>query len=273
MAIEKGFFGSGHAHYQAFGKAEGRLAAPQPTWDYVASQPQRYSSNYQRYLNRGGLVRPYNDVEGFIRNQSPNVGDMARFYFFCLVFDQIVKEGIAGDFAELGVWQGNTASLLLNMAKRLGRFAYLLDTFNGFDAADFDGIDAKRQVQFADTSLEAVRGFLGDQNVRFIPGYFPETASQLPADAAFSLVHIDCDLYKPIRSALDYFYPRLAPGGFLIVHDYSSLDWDGAENATDEFFTDKPESVIPLTDVAGSAVIRKCKSSNRRDGRRIGRPK
>jgi hypothetical protein len=51
----------------------------------------------------------------------------------------------------------------------------------------------------------------------------------------------------------------LVPGGYLIVHDYASLGWDGAERAVDEFFLDKPEAVIPLTDGCGSAVIRKAR--------------
>jgi hypothetical protein len=83
----------------------------------------------------------------------------------------------------------------------------------------------------------------------------------MPDDLSFSLVHIDCDLYVPIVHALNYFYPRLAPGGYLIVHDYASLDWEGAEKAVDEFFADKPESVIPLTDGCGSVAIRRSRSA------------
>ncbi len=45
----------------------------------------------------------------------------------------------------------------------------------------------------------------------------------------------------------------------MIVHDYTSLAWDGAESAVDEFFADKPESVVGLPDGAGSAVIRKAR--------------
>lgn len=98
--------------------------------------------------------------------------------------------------------------------------------------------------------------------MHFIKGYFPETAAQLPDKGSYCLVHIDCDLYNPVRAAMEYFYPRLVPGGFLLVHDYSSLHWDGAEEAVDEFFADKPESPIPLTDSAGTIAIRKYKSTS-----------
>jgi hypothetical protein len=226
--------------------------------------PQRYSVNAQRYAARGGLVRLAEDAEGFLKGKD-NAADMARYYFFCLVFDQIAKEGLTGDVAELGVYQGHTASLLATMARRLGSTAWLLDTFAGFNEADLKGIDAGIRMGFADTSVEAVRALVGDQNVRFVPGYFPASSAQLPPDATFCLVHLDCDLYAPMASALAYFYPRLVPGGFLIVHDYSSLHWDGAERALHEFLADKAESLVPLPDSAGSAVIRKTRAASRYD--------
>ena len=226
--------------------------------------PQRYSVNAARYAARGGLLRPAEDAQGFLTGKD-NAADTARFWFFCLTFDQIVKEGLRGDFAELGVYRGHTSSLLAIMARRLGSTAYLLDTFEGFDKADLKGIDAWITMGFADTSLEAVRALVGDRNVRFIPGHFPSSAAQLPPDASYCLVHLDCDLYAPMAAALEYFYPRLVPGGFLIVHDYSSLHWDGAERAVHEYFADKAESVVPLPDSAGSAVIRKIRTPSRYD--------
>jgi hypothetical protein len=223
-------------------------------WPYRADPPQRYWGQYQRYQERGGLVDLEEDIRGFITGG--HVGDISRFYFFCMAFDLIHKEGLPGDLAELGVYRGNTATLLARIARRLGRHAYLLDTFEGFDKSDLRGVDAGQPVQFTDTSLDGVRSLVGEENVEYIKGHFPDSASALP-ETSYCLVHVDCDLYAPIMSALEYFYPRLVPGGFLIIHDYSSMAWDGAERAVDEFFEDKPEPIVPLTDGAGSVVIRK----------------
>jgi hypothetical protein len=233
---------------------------PVPLSAPLSGSPQRYSASYSRYLQLGGQLRPEELVPGFTAG-GENQGDTARFFFFCLVFDQLAKEGLPGDLAELGVYKGNTATLLAAMARKLGRTAYLLDTFEGFDAADLKGVDDGIDPRaFGDTSLEAVRALVGEDNARYIKGYFPQTATQLPEDGRYCLVHIDCDLYAPIRSALEYFYPRVVPGGFLIIHDYSSLCWDGADKAVDEFFADKIESPAPLPDSAGSVVVRKAKS-------------
>lgn len=67
--------------------------------------------------------------------------------------------------------------------------------------------------------------------------------------------NIDTDLYAPIKAGLEYFYPRLTTGGFLIMHDYMSLCWDGAIRAIDELFADKLEFIIPVTDVAGTGMM------------------
>jgi len=50
-------------------------------WKYRADPPQRYSSNYPRYLKRGGVVRFEEDVEGFVAG-GRNDGDMASITFF-----------------------------------------------------------------------------------------------------------------------------------------------------------------------------------------------
>jgi len=234
-------------------------------WPYRADCPQRYTVNYGKYLSRGGRVHLEEDVKGFVAGDL-NRGDMGRFYFFCLAFDQIVKEAIVGDFVELGVYKGNTAALLANFARRHGSMLYLLDTYEGFSERDIAGVDASANLQtFSDTSLEAVSSLVGHDNVKYVKGHFPGSASQLPPNAKYCLVHLDCDLYAPMASALEYFYPKIVPGGFLIVHDYSSLHWDGAEKAVDEFLASRSECAVPLPDDAGSVVIRKARSPSASD--------
>ncbi len=225
---------------------------------YRAERPNRFTKAYPKYKSYGGLINIEEELKNFLGDR-PSDPDLVRFYFFIMAFDQLVKEGIIGDIAEIGVYKGTTAAVLASLAKRIGTTAYLLDTYEGFRAEDLAGVDANRQLQFADTSLAAVRDRVGDGNARYVVGYFPDSAAQMPDDRPFCLVHIDCDLYAPIKSALAYFYPRVLPGGYLIIHDYGSMSWDGAEQAIDEFFADKPEAPIPLADRGGSVVVRKAR--------------
>jgi hypothetical protein len=224
---------------------------------YVAYKPDRYSEKYQEYLKRTGRDIISGREKFFRNNRKNNGGDLTRYYFLNLVIDQIHKDGIQGDFAELGVFKGNTAFLLAEAATRSGTTAYLFDTYEGFSQDDLKGIDKSRAVMFTDTSLEAVKSLVGDRNVEYVKGYFPDSTALVPDDRSFCLVHLDCDLYAPFSAALHYFYDRLVPGGFLIMHDYSSLWWEGVEKAVDEFFADKPEKVVPIPDKSGTAVVRK----------------
>ena len=235
--------------------ADDASPAPRAPWPHSSSLPQRFSTKYERYQQLGGLVDVTDDASAYAGKEP--VRDIERFIFLSLAFDQIHKEGLEGDFAELGVYQGSTAAVLARHARRLKRQIYLLDTYEGFDQQDFSGLDAGRRVDFSDTSLEGVRMRVGDANTTYIKGYFPQTASQLPQDGRYCLVHIDTDLYAPIMAGLEYFYPRMVPGGFLIIHDYNSLTWEGAEKAVDVFFADKPESVIPIPDSSGSVAVRR----------------
>lgn len=221
--------------------------------------PQRYGVNLARYRERGGAIDLPAEVELFIKGSENNKQDLSRLYALCLAFDQIEHESIAGDMAELGVYKGHTAVVLARFARRTERHLYLLDTFSGFAEEDLAGPDQTQQMQFQDTDFDAVRSFVGDGPVSYVRGKFPDTADQLPNEGRYALVHIDCDLYAPIKAGLEYFYPRMTPGGFLIIHDYSSLYWPGAEQAIDEFFADKPESVIPMPDISGTVVVRRCK--------------
>ena len=48
-----------------------------------------------------------------------------------------------------------------------------------------------------------------------------------------ALLRLDTDWYESTRHELTHLYPRLVPGGVLIIDDYGY--WQGARQATDEF--------------------------------------
>lgn len=93
----------------------------------VNRAPQKYTENIEKYLARGGILDLETDIQKFANN------DQTRFFAFCLIVDQIAKDKVPGDFAELGVFKGNSAQFLASIARRLDRTTYLLDTFEGFD--------------------------------------------------------------------------------------------------------------------------------------------
>ena len=192
-------------------------------------------------------------------NKLNNAGDIARLWSFILNIKQVISEEIGGDFAELGVWRGNTASVLAYFASQSARRVYLFDTFQGFDKRDLSGVDANKRMAFADTSLTMVKSVIGEcSNVcEFEKGFFPDSVSDVHRNKQYAIVSLDCDLYEPMKTGLAFFYPLMPKGGLLLLHDYSSLWWDGAKRAIDEFCTVSQEYVVLMPDKSGSAFIRK----------------
>jgi hypothetical protein len=196
-------------------------------------------------------------------NKYNNAGDATRLWSLMLNIKQVLSESIQGDFAELGVWRGNTASVLAHYAAKSDRNVYLFDTFEGFNANDLAGVDKNKPMAFEDTSIEMVKTVIGDSSDRclFVKGYFPASICAEHETKTYAIVSIDCDLYAPMKAGLEFFYPRMPAGGLLLLHDYSSGFWDGAKKATDEFCAEFGERVILMPDKSGSVFIRKSKKN------------
>ncbi len=168
---------------------------------------------------------------------------------------QLVRQtrALPGDIAEVGVAGGGTARLICEVKgdKKL----HLFDTFEGMPETDAakDGIFVKGD--FSTVKLDQVKNYLrAYSNVFFHPGFFPATAAELEADACFSFVHLDADIYQSTLDSLKYFYPRLSRGGVIVSHDYSHVTAPGVKMAFDEFFKDKPEPVLELWDTQCAVV-------------------
>lgn len=187
-------------------------------------------------------------------SKKQNSGDLGRLYLLLLNIARVLKDAIPGDFAEIGVYRGNTARILAQAARAGHRRLFLFDTFSGFDAADQADGDRPSRA-FADTSLEKVRDFVGTDCVEYVVGRFPDSLSTVKIPDRFAIVHLDCDLQQPTAAGLDYFYPRLSPGGLFILHDYCSGHWSGCARAIDAFFEDKPERPVLIPDKSGTAVV------------------
>ena len=86
-------------------------------------------------------------------------------------------------------------------------------------------------------------------------GFFPETTAGLE-DCRFALVSLDADLYAPTLAGLHFFYPRLNPGGVILLQDYNSRRFRGAAQAVKDFErASGPVALVPLCDLHGTAVI------------------
>lgn len=82
-----------------------------------------------------------------------------------------------------------------------------------------------------------------------------ESQCEESCEPSFALVSLDPDLYEPTLEGLRYFYPRLAPGGRILIHDYTSCQFEGVKMAVDEYCRAEGLFVVPLMDLHGTAVL------------------
>ena len=207
---------------------------------------------WQQALKEGRISRRLKELE----RRYP---EKVRFHTWWLQFERLKRENVAGMMAELGVYQGESAEVLHQMAP--DRDFHLFDTFTGFTSTDLQTETGEAATyttaNFSDTSIKIVLEKIdGNDHIRVHQGYFPGSAPEFRQPFAF--VNIDVDLYNPTKAGLAYFYPRLAPGGVMIIHDYN-YKWPGIIRAVDEFVKTIPETPFFVPDKDSSAVIIKNK--------------
>jgi hypothetical protein len=132
--------------------------------------------------------------------------------------------------AELGVYEGGSAKVLASMVPE--KTLHLFDTFRGTPESDEAGGHHGEGAFAADA--EEVRVYLQGYKVTFNVGRFPETTGNLPRAARFSCVHLDADTYQSTAEGIRYFWPRLVPGGLLVLDDYRWPHCPGVEKAVKE---------------------------------------
>ena len=155
---------------------------------------------------------------------------------------------VPGDIAEVGVYRGGSAKIICSAKGE--RALHLFDTFEGLPKVDeVDLVWPFYEGKFS-ASFEGVKDYLNsERNVFFYKGVFPDTSGPVQ-DTTFSHVNLDVDTYESTKKCLEFFYPRMSPGGIIICHDY--LTAPGVQKAFDEFFSDKAEPVI---ETAGSQCL------------------
>ena len=167
---------------------------------------------------------------------------------------------VPGAAAELGVYRGAFARCInmLLPEKKL----YLFDSFEGFEVAEAiresdkgtcgDGFVAAHK----NTAVEQVLAWMPHrEQIQVYPGYFPQSLRGL--EERFCLVSLDVDFEDSTYEGLKYFWPRMNPGGVILIHDYNSPNLTGVRRAVTRYEQDFDGRLpgIPLCDINGTLAI------------------
>ena len=159
---------------------------------------------------------------------------------------------VPGAAAELGVYRGFFARCInLSLPERR---LYLFDSFEGF------GEDAQASEAFQaahrNTAAEKVLSIMPfPERIIVKPGFFPDSLEGL--EEQFCLVSLDVDFYRTTLEGLQYFWPRLEKGGYLLLHDWGSPKLPGVAKALADFEAELGQRLpaVPLCDVGGSLIL------------------
>ncbi len=146
--------------------------------------------------------------------------------------ETILREGVAGDLIETGVWRGGACIFMRAVLAAHGdqsRKVFVADSFEGLpkadlvnypaDKADFSQLNWLLAVSAAEVEENFRNYGLLDEQVVFLKGWFKETLPQAPIEK-LALLRLDGDLYESTIDALTHLYPKLSPGGFCVIDDY-----------------------------------------------------
>jgi O-methyltransferase len=146
--------------------------------------------------------------------------------------EDILRDRVPGDLVETGVWRGGVAIFMraiLACHGDTGRLVWVADSFAGLPRPDDHSYPADRGYDLSGIAslavpLDEVRdnfrkyGLLDDQ-VEFLAGWFKDTLPAAPIER-IAVLRLDGDLYESTILALEHLYPKLSPGGYVIVDDY-----------------------------------------------------
>jgi hypothetical protein len=158
---------------------------------------------------------------------------------------EVLHDGVSGDLVETGVWRGGAVIFMRGILEAYGerrRLVWAADSFEGLPKPDVERYPADEgdrhwtfpQLTVSQKDVEAnfERYGLLDDRVRFLPGWFRDTLPTAPIEQV-AVLRLDGDMYESTMIALDSLYPKLSPGGFVIVDDYNCVPQ--CKLAVDEF--------------------------------------
>ena len=109
---------------------------------------------------------------------------------------------------------------------------------------------------FRETSVELVLSKMPrPEQVVICQGYVPESFAGI--EDRFCFVNLDMDLYKPTLEALRWFYPRMNPGGGILIHDYfDTYTFPNLKKGVIEFAEETGAQTFPIGDDLSIFVVK-----------------
>jgi hypothetical protein len=184
--------------------------------------------NITRFLAHYELYKMVQDVPGSIVECGVYQGNsLFAFAKFLEIFHpgDRIRHVIGFDsFQGLRDFRGEDGPFYPNRSKVEG----------GWSAADFkDAFHKLLDVYHRDSFVpQAKRAFIVEGDIlETVPRYVEENPG-----LRISLLHLDVDIFAPTLCALEHLYPRVVPGGLVVLDEYAMMEWGGESTAFERYF-------------------------------------
>lgn len=146
---------------------------------------------------------------------------------------------VNGIFVECGVYQGISARILLSEAKN--KEIYLFDSWEGLpETSEHDNNDFYHKGDWnADMKLAEDNLYVYSKRAHFKKGWFPDRFDEIK-NVNIALLHLDCSLYESTKTSLEYFWPQVSVGGYVVCNSHEGYSV-GPEKAFKDFFEGSKE--------------------------------
>jgi O-methyltransferase len=159
---------------------------------------------------------------------------------------------LPGDFVECGV---NTGLVSLAVCDYIdfnatGKNFWLFDTYRGIPEHQINERE-KALGRVADNSwypdcFERTKAnFARYPSAHLVRGEVPDTLGSVEIGAA-AYLSIDMNIAYPERAAIEFFWPKLVPGGLVVLDDYGWLPYQEQKQTMDEFAVREGVAILTL---------------------------
>jgi len=223
----------------------------------------------EAYFDKDRYIKLY--YEGLYKTgmgDTDNYFKQCRSYSLQQLLEQVLKSSVDGDVAECGCWRGHSSYIISTLLAGNGFNGtfHIFDSFEGgLSGKDVEDVNAR--VDLTDIEIEREKKIFASaeadlhqalRNFDFYnlyKGWIPERFDEVN-DRSFAFVHIDVDLYQPTLDSLEFFYPRLQPGGVIVVDDYGYTQFPGAKKSVDEFLQRNQHSLFMAGYPGGCYIVK-----------------
>jgi len=197
------------------------------------------------YFYNKNFLKAKNDINKMLKNEVTIDWRLHTFIFFAL---NQIKSNQNPLLVEFGVGKGLMLKGLISYDP-YASFSYIgIDTFLPYYPDQEGNQFAESSTlyeSYANSKHETEKNFSSSGSIKFLQGQVPDILDRITVeDVVFC--HIDMNSAKPELAALEFIFPRMKKGGYILLDDFAWHDHKDQGIALAEFAHKKNIQILTL---------------------------